>query len=83
MDQGREASGEDDAAQLPLISVERSAALAERDPDLVGTAGVTQENRAFVLDQLAGAAGEDGRSAGETCALLLAFASVLSQKFVS
>ncbi len=42
-------------------------------PTLSGRS-VAQENRGLVLDQLAAAAGEDGRSAGETCALLLAFA---------
>jgi hypothetical protein len=38
-------------------------------------AGVAQENRGLVLVQLAAAAGKDWPSAGETCALLLAFAS--------
>ncbi len=33
---------------------------------------VAEEDRELVADQLAAAAGEDGRPAGETCALLLA-----------
>jgi hypothetical protein len=64
------AGGEDDAAELPPVPVKRSAALAEcnriqfREPvAAVGAEG----NRQVVADQLAAAAGEDGRPAGETC----------------
>src|SRR6266849_5748737 len=78
MDQGRQAGGEDDAAQLPLVPIERGAALAECDRlqsgQPVATASVAEEDWKLVADELAAAAGEDGRSAGETCALLLAFA---------
>ncbi len=78
MDQGRQAGGEDDAAELPSLSVERGAALAECDRlqsgQPVATASVAEEDWELVADELAAAAGEDGRSAGETCALLLAFA---------
>jgi hypothetical protein len=38
----------------------------------VATAGATQEDRQLVADELAAAVGEDGRSAAETCPLLLA-----------
>jgi RHS repeat-associated protein len=38
----------------------------------VATASVADKDWELVADQLAAAAGEDGRSAGETCALLLA-----------
>src|SRR2546426_11387554 len=78
MDQGRQAGGEDDAAELPSLSVERGAAVAECDRlqpgERVATVRVAEEDRELVADELAAAAGEDGRSAGETCALLLAFA---------
>src|SRR2546427_8247423 len=78
MDQGRQAGGEDDAAELPSLSVERGAALAECDRlqsgQPVATASVAEEDWELVADELAAAAGEDGRLAGETCALLLAFA---------
>jgi len=40
----------------------------------VATVRVAEEDRELVADELAAAAGEDGRSAGETCALSLAFA---------
>ena len=38
----------------------------------VAAARAAQEDRQLVLDQLAAEAGKDGRSAGETCPLLLA-----------
>ena len=38
----------------------------------MAAAGVTQANRELVVDQFAAAAGENGRTAGETCPLLLA-----------
>src|SRR2546426_9955385 len=69
MDQGRQAGGEDDAAELPSISVERGAALAECDRlqsgQPVATASATEEDWELVADE---------PSAGETCGLLLAFA---------
>lgn len=37
----------------------------------MAAAGAAEENRPLVADELAAAAGEDGRSAGETCAVLL------------
>jgi len=79
VDQGRQAGGEDDAAQLPAVPIERDTALAERDRlqrgEPVATANVAEEDWELVADHLAAAVGEDGRSAGETCALFLAFAS--------
>src|SRR2546426_254616 len=78
MDQGRLAGREDDAAQLPSVPIERGVALAECDRlqsgQPVATASVAEEDWELVADELAAAAGEDGRSACETCALLLAFA---------
>src|SRR5437899_1547793 len=78
MDQGRLAGREDDAAQLPSVAIERGVALAECDRlqsgQPVATASVAEEDWELVADELAAAAGEDGRPAGETCALLLAFA---------
>ncbi len=38
------------------------------------TACSATEDRELVADELAAAAGENGRTAGETCAILLAFA---------
>ena len=37
-------------------------------------AGATEEDQQLVADEFAAAAGENGRTAGETCAILLAFA---------
>src|SRR2546425_9114466 len=79
MDQGRLAGREDDAAQLPSVPIERGVALAECDRlqsgQPVATASVAEEDWELVADELAAAAaGEDGRSACETCALLLALA---------
>src|SRR2546422_8032539 len=78
MDQGRLAGREDDAAQLPSVPIERGVALADCDRlqsgKPVATASVAEEDWELVADELAAAAGKDGRSAGETCVLLLAFA---------
>ncbi len=76
VDQGRQAGGEDDAAELPSISVERSAAPAECDRLQPGqplaTVSAAQENRQLVADESAATTGEDGRTAGEACSVLLA-----------
>ena len=40
----------------------------------MAAAGVAQANRELVADQFAAAAGQDGGTAGKTCALLLATA---------
>src|SRR5207245_5368063 len=64
MDQGRQAGGEDDAAELPSLSVERGAALAEcdrlRGGQPVATASVAEEDWELVADELAAAAGKTG-----------------------
>jgi len=63
MDQGRQAGGEDDAAELPSVPVECSAPLAEPDRLQLGkplaAAGAAEEDPELVADQLAAAAGED------------------------
>ena len=78
MDQGRQAGGKDDPAELPSVSVERGAPMAEPDRLQLGkpvaAAGATEEDQQLVADEFAAAAGENGRTAGETCAILLAFA---------
>ena len=40
----------------------------------VAAAGATEEDQQLVADEFAAAAGENGRTAGETCAILLTFA---------
>ena len=40
----------------------------------VAAAGATEEDQQLAADEFAAAAGENGRTAGETCAILLAFA---------
>ena len=52
----------------------RGAALTSR-LQTFETEMLAEEDWELVADELAAAAGEDGRSAGETCALLLAFAA--------
>jgi hypothetical protein len=42
--------------------------------EFVAAAGVAKANRELVADQLAATTGEDARTAGEACPLLLAFA---------
>src|ERR1019366_4691022 len=57
VDQGRQTGGEDDAAELPPVPVQRGTALAERDRlqlgQLVAAAGAAEGNRNVVVDQLA------------------------------
>ena len=78
VDQRRQAGGEDDAAQLSPVPVQRGEAGAECDciqpGESLAKAGVATKDRELVPDEFAATAGEDGRSTGETCALLLAFA---------
>jgi hypothetical protein len=66
---------EDDAAELPSVPVRRSAPVAERDGLQPGkplaAAGAAEADQQLVADELAAAAGENGRSAGETCPVLL------------
>src|SRR5713226_3778849 len=63
---------------MPSLSVKQGAALAERDRPQSGqpvaTASVAEEDWELVADELAAAAGENGRSAAETRPVLLAAA---------
>ena len=76
VDQGRQAGGEDDTAELSPIPVERGASVAECDRlqsgEPVAAAGAAEEDRQVVGDELATAAGENRRPAGEACPILLA-----------
>src|SRR5208283_636685 len=71
-----QAGRKDDSPLLPSFPLEPSTASAEpaglQPGQFVAAPGVAQANRELVADQLAAAAGEDGRTAGETCPLLLA-----------
>jgi hypothetical protein len=78
VDQGRQAGGKDDAAELPLISVERGAAEVVRDRIQLGqpvaAAGAAEGNRNVVVDQHAATAGEDRWAADKARPLLLVIA---------
>mgnify|MGYP001583929974 CR=1 FL=1 len=78
MDQGRQASGEDDPAELPSVPGQRSAAVAERDRlkpgEPVAAAGAAAARRPLVVDESATTIGEDRRSAHQARSLLLAVA---------
>ncbi len=78
MDQGGQAGRKDDSPLLPSFSFEPSAAGVEpaglQPGEFVAAAGVAEANRELVADELAATAGEDGRTAGEACPLLLALA---------
>src|SRR5664280_890471 len=78
MDQGGQAGRENDPPLLSPLPLEPSAAGAEpaglQPGEFVAAAGVAQANRELVVDESAATAGEDGWTAGQTCALLLATA---------
>jgi Transposase DDE domain group 1 len=78
MDQGRQGGGEDDAALLPSVPLEPSVAGAEpvgvQPGESVAAARFAPRNRELVSDKFAATAGEDRRTTGQTCALLLATA---------
>jgi len=78
MDQEGKAGGKDDAAELPPVSVEQGAAVAERARIQLGqpvaAVGAAEGDRIVVAHQLAAAAGEDRRSVDRACSLLLAIA---------
>ncbi len=78
VDQGRQASSEDDPVELPPVPIQRGATVAECDRlqpgEPVAAVGTAEEDRQLVADQLAATPSEDGRPAGEACALLLAAA---------
>ena len=46
--------------------------MVERDPDLVGTISIAEDDLELVFDELAAVLSQDRRTTGETCALLLA-----------
>jgi hypothetical protein len=76
VDQRGKASRKDDSPLLPSFPLEPSATSAEsaglQPGEFVAAAGVTKANRELVAHELAATTGEDGRTAGETCPLLLA-----------
>ena len=76
VDQGRQASDALDAAVVPSISSERGAAATERHRlrpgEHVAATGAAAQDQELVADELAAAADEDGRSAGQACSLLVA-----------
>src|ERR1019366_10076180 len=65
-------------AQLPPVSVQRSAPVAERarvqPGESVAEAGAAEADRELVVDELAATVGEDRRQADQACAVLLAAA---------
>ena len=67
-----------DAAFVLSLSDQRSATAAQRaglqPGQLVATARTAEQDQELVADELATQVDEDRRSAGETCAILLAFA---------
>ena len=76
VDQRRQAGGEDDAAELPPLPVQRGAAHAQRDRlqprQPMAAAGAAEEDRELVADEFAATAGENGRAIGEARPVLLA-----------
>jgi hypothetical protein len=70
MDQGGQAGGEDDPAELPSVPLQRRAAMAEPDGVQLGqpvaAAGAPEEP---VPNEFTAAASEDRRPAGQTCAI--------------
>jgi hypothetical protein len=71
-------SGEDDTTELSLFSLKPATAGAEsaglQPGEFVAAAGVTKANRELVAHEFTATTGEDGRTAGEACSLLLAIA---------
>jgi Transposase DDE domain group 1 len=76
VDQGGQAGGKDDAPFLPPFPLQPGAAGLEpaglQPGELVATAGTAQRNRELVANEFAATVGEDRRTAGETCQVLLA-----------
>src|ERR1039457_4041151 len=76
VDQGGQAGRKNDPPLLPSFPLEPSAAGAQpaglQPGEFVAAAGVTKANRELVAHEFTGTTGEDGRTAGETCPLLLA-----------
>ena len=71
---GKQAGGEDDAAELPPVPVQPGAPLAElarlQPWESVAAAGATEEDRELVADEFAAKAGEDGWPVGQARAVL-------------
>jgi hypothetical protein len=78
MDQGGQASGEDDAPELSSVPVQRGQAVAERDRlqprEPVAATGAAAEGGQVVADRLTATAGEDRRQAHQARTVLLATA---------
>jgi hypothetical protein len=79
LDQRRQAGGEDEAAALlPSVPLEPSAAGTEpaglKPGQSLASAGVAPRNRELVADESAAMAGEEWRTDGKTCVLLLVIA---------
>ncbi len=75
MDQGGQTGSDDDAAQLSPVPDERGAAVAHHhrlEPGKpLAAAGAATENRELVPNKFAAAIGEDGRTAGQACPVLI------------
>src|SRR5450759_3082703 len=84
VDQRGQAGGEDDAALLPSVPLEPSAAGAEpaglQPGEFVAASGFAERDGELVAHEPAATAGEDRRTAGQTCALLLAIAGGRTSK---
>ena len=78
MDQGRQAGGQDDSSFLSSLPLERGATGAEpagvQPGQFMAAAGDAPTNRELVAYEFAATAGEERRTAGQTCALLMATA---------
>jgi len=78
VDRRGEAGRQDDPPVLSSFSIEPSAAGAEpagpQPGKFVAASGFAERDCELVSDQLAATAGEDRRTSGQTCALLLATA---------
>ncbi len=76
MDQGRQAGGQDDSSFLSSLPLERGATGAEpagvQPGQFMAAAGDAPTNRELVAYEFAATAGEERRTAGQTCALLMA-----------
>ncbi len=76
MDQGGEAGGKDDPPLLSSSLLEPSAVGTEpaglQPGEFVASASAAPRNRELAADESAATAGEDRRTAGEACAVLLA-----------
>jgi hypothetical protein len=78
VDQGGQAGGENDPAELPSVPVQRGSVVAERDGvqlgEPVAAAGAAAEDRRLVAEEFAAAVGENGWPVDQARPLLLAAA---------